>query len=349
MSGKPLLILDQHFRSRDELFSTSTFDALSGICEIVGGKDAPMDPALLNRLLPRADFLVAARPALDAKQIARAPKLRAIIEVSGAFHAELDYTACFERGIEVLSCAPGFGSAVAEMGLSMILAAGRGLVAEHEAFRQGQERWLDDRPGTDFTLFNQTIGFIGYGGIARRLHDLLRPFSPRVSAHDPWLTTAPEGVELTDLASLCRDNRVIVVTAVPTAENHHLVSRELIATLMPGAALILLSRAHLVDFDAAVEAANAGRLTFATDVFPAEPTLQDDAVRRARQVILSPHRAAAVSSGRQPIGDMILHDLTAILDDRTHRKLLAANPERIASLVEGQKSAAKVAAPGWRV
>lgn len=349
MSNKPLLILDQHFRTRDELFSSETFDALSGICEIVGGEDGPMDPSILNSLLPRAQILVAARPALGAEQIARACDLKAIIEVSGAFHSGLDYDACFERGIEVLSCAPGFGPAVAEMGLAMILAAGRGLVAEHEAFRAGSERWLDDRVETDFSLFRQKVGFVGYGGIARRLHDLMRPFSPSVLAYDPWLKDAPRDVDLVNLRSLFRESRVVVVTAVPTAENFHMISRDLVDALAPGAALVLLSRAHLVDFDAAVQAADDGRITFATDVFPFEPMSGEALVRTARNVILSPHRAAAVPGGRQMIGDMILQDIRAILTARPERSLLAADPNRVASLTEAQESMKKNSAPDWRV
>ena len=41
------------------------------------------------------------------------------------------------------------------MTLAMMLAGGRGLIAEHEAFRSGDERWLDDRDETDFSLYNK--------------------------------------------------------------------------------------------------------------------------------------------------------------------------------------------------
>lgn len=349
MTEKPLLVLDQHFRRRDELFSTEAFGALEELCSVVGGEDRPMPADMLSSLLPRAEFLVAARPALRADDIARAARLRAIVEVSGAFHAELDYEACFDRGIEVLSSAPGFGPAVAEMGLGLILAAARGLVAEHEAFRAGKERWLDDRTDRDFSLFGQRIGFVGYGNIARRLHDLLRPFSPRVSAFDPWLDAAPSDVALTDLDRLCRESRVLVVTAVPTGENRHIVSGDRIASMPDSAALVLLSRAHLVDFDAAVKAADRGRITFATDVFPMEPLPDDAPIRGAANVVLSPHRAAAVDGGRQPIGDMICHDIRAILTGEKERRLLRADPERVAALVAGQREIASGTASGWRV
>ena len=42
-------------------------------------------------------------------------------------------------------------------------------------------------------------------------------------------------------------------------------------------------------------------------------------------MILSPHRAAAVDRGRQPIGDAILHDLQAILTGSDARQLKRAD------------------------
>lgn len=335
LSG-PLLVLDQHPRTVDELFDPSTRAALETLCRVEGSDDAPMPPERLDTLLPDASFLVAARPALDRDAVARAASLRAIIEVSGAFQRGLDYAACFERGIEVLSCAPGFRESVAEMTVAMMLAGGRGLVAEHEAFRSGTESWLDDRPATDFSLHRQTIGFVGYGQIAREAHRLLAPFRPTVLAHDPWLTDAPDGVELTDLDRLMRTPRVVVVVAVPTTENRHLVGAREIALLQPGALVVLVGRAHSVDFEALVAAAGEGRITAAIDVFPDEPVPPDDGVRRTPNVILSPHRAAAVPGGRRLIGELILHDVRAILDGRPERQLRPADPDRIETLSAAQ-------------
>lgn len=334
---KPLLILDQHFRTVDELFSPNAFGALASLCQIEGGEDKPMDPARINALLEDAEFLIAAQPTLTANQITSAKKMRAIMEVSGAFHDGLDYDACFDAGIEVLSCAPGFRYSVAEMTLAMILAGARGLVAEHERFRDGTEGWLEDRPATDFSLYGQSVGFIGYGQIARETHRLLAPFMPKVSAYDPWLNGGQSDVTLCDLDDLVAASRVLVVTASPSAENKALLSKELIQKLPHGALVVVVSRAHCVDFDALMAEAETGRIRVATDVFPHEPIPPDDPLRRASNVILSPHRAAAVPGGRHPIGDMIVHDISAIIEGRPERQMKPADPDRVASLIGGQR------------
>ena len=296
-----------------------------------------MDRNKIEALLPQARFYVAARPELDADALGRAPDLQATIEVSGAFRDGLDYAACIDRGVEILSCSPGFRNAVAEMTLAMMLSGARGLITEHEAFRRGAERWLDDREETDFSLYGQTIGFIGYGQISRETHRLMAPFAPRVMAHDPFLSDAGPDVELCDLETLVSNCRVVVMAAVPSEDTRGLLSADLISRLVPGAVVIVISRAWSVDFPALIAAADAGRILVATDVFPDEPVHPTDPLRHARNVILSPHRAAAVPGGRHPIGDMILHDVKAMLDGRPERQLKAADPDLVASLVAAQK------------
>jgi len=333
---KPLMILDNHFRQRDELFSEDTYAALSELVDIHGGVDQPMPRSDIMAHLPDAAFYVSARPELSVQDIAQAPNLKATIEVAGAFRDGLEYTACLDRGIEVLSCSPGFRNAVAEMALAMMLGAGRGLVAEHEAFRTGNERWLDDRTDTDFTLYNQTIGFIGFGQIARETHRLLAPFSPRTMAYDPFVTDAGPDVDLVDLDTLVHGCKVVVVAAVPSEETRGLLSAAHIAAMPRGTLVVVISRAWCVDFDALVEHALSGHIQVATDVFPYEPLAADHPLRRLRGVILSPHRAAAVKGGRHLIGDMILHDVRAILDGNPTRQLKPVARDQVESLVAAQ-------------
>ncbi len=337
--SRPVLILDQHFRRVDELFSADTYAGLKELCTIVGGEDRPMPRDKLLEHLPDATFLIAARPTLSSDDLANAKRLKAVIEVAGAFHAGLDYQACFSRGIEVLSSVPGFRFAVAEMAFAMILSSARGLVREHEAFRTNTEAWLAEQEQTDFTVYGQNIGFIGYGQIARECHRLLKPFDPKVRAYDPWLdptTWENQDVMLADLDRVLETSRILVIAAAPTAENHQLIDAQKIERLPKAALVVLISRAHVTDFRALVEAAERGRIRLATDVFDHEPLDLSDPIRQASNVVLSPHRAAAVKGGRQAIGDMIVHDINAVLTGNLHRQLKRADPKHLTDLVKGQ-------------
>lgn len=334
--SKPLLIMDQHFRQLEELFRPSAYGALTDLCEIHGGVNWPMSREDFLQKLPDAEFVVAAKPELAREELESARKLRAVIEVSGTFQTGLDYEACFDKNIEALSCAPGFRRSVAEMALGLMIAGARGIVDEHERFRTGSERWFHDNIGTDFSLYGQRIGFVGFGSIAQECARLLAPFAPEIEAFDPWLKTSGasfDGVRFAELEQVVSKNRLVVITATPTEENYQLVSRSLIEKMRRGTLVAVISRSHLVDFDALVDAANTGRIRVASDVFPQEPVSQRAALRQADNVIWSPHRAAAVEGGRHPIGDMIVHDINAILSGLEQRQLQAASLDTVRKII----------------
>lgn len=327
---KPVLVMDQTFRKLEELFAPEDYERLAALCDVVGGTNWKMPQERLDAHLETMTFLVAARPEMDRERLSRARQLKAIIEVSGRFPEAVDYKACFESGIQVLSCAPGFRQSVAEMALGMMIAGGRGLVEEHQAFRAGYEHWLADNPATDFSLYGQSIGFIGFGSIARELTRLLAPFAPKIIAYDPWLKredAAARGVELTELDDVVARSRCIVVAATPTDENKGLVDKRIIRRMQRGTLVVLISRSHLVDFDALTQAAREKHIRVAIDVFPVEPVAADDPVRSLPNAILSPHRAAAVEGGRHLIGKMIADDVEAMLAGRPATQLQKATPE----------------------
>ena len=351
MPERPTLIVDAHWRQMDELFSAEARARLTRDYQVIWGQDAPIPRDTFDAALPTAQAIIAADPRIDAATLACAPHLKAVIEVSGAFPDTIDYAACAKAGVQVLSCAPGFRESVAEMALGMAIASARGLVAEHEGFRRGTEGWLEDRDGRDFTLYGATIGFVGFGQIARETARLLAPFAPRLLVHDPWLSqtiAAQHGAELCDLDTVLGQGQCVFVAAVPTGENKHMIGRRELAIMRPGALLVLISRAHLVDFDALHTALAEHRIRAAVDVFPVEPLPADDPLRQMQGVILSPHRAAAVPGGRQLIGRMILDDLPPILTGQPAQSLAIADPERLAALTAVSDAASVAAMAGDR-
>ncbi len=340
--NKPVVVLAPHWRQMCELFSAGREAELRRVCEVVWGRDEPIPGSVLEAALPTAKVLIASVPVVSAASLAKMPRLKAVIEVSGSFPNTIDYTACARNGIEVLSCAPGFRSSVAEMGLAMALAAARGLVTEHEAFRTGREGWLEDNPETDFSLVGAKVGFVGFGQIARELSRLLAPFRPSIRAFDPWLPAGVadrHGVGTCGLEELASWARCLFVTAVPTTENRGVVSADILRRMPDHAVVVLLSRAHVVDFDALMSEADSGRLRVAADVFPVEPLAAESPLRRFGNVILSPHRAAAVAGGRHLIGDMIVDDLHALFSGETKRRLARANSRTISKLVDANDAA----------
>jgi phosphoglycerate dehydrogenase-like enzyme len=330
------VIVDPFFRSMDDIFSASDAERLASLVEIVWGRDEPM---------PLEQFEAAVADAVAVicggwrygQVLDRADELRAIITVSGGWPPELDYEYCFAHGIRVLSAAPAFGAAVAEMALALALACGRDLVAEDRAMRAGEERFLNSARTLDTSLlFGKPVGFVGFGSIGRHLRRLIEPFGCAIRAHDPWLTDAyllEERVEPSSLADLLSASRVVFVLATPTTENRALLSRELLELLQPEAVLVLVSRAHVVDFEALTDLVLQGRFRAAIDVFPSEPLDRDHPVRAASRAVLSPHRAGLVREALHDIGSRVVDDLEAIVRGLPPRRLQHAEPELAALYV----------------
>ena len=329
MTSRPTVLVDPSFRKMDEIFSDEDLRRLPETANVIWGKSEPMPIEDAAEALKVADAVVCSSWRYG-DVLYQAQNLRAIMSVSGAFPIDLDYDHCFANNIRVLSAAPAFGRQVAEMALGMAIACARGLVEGHQAMQTGTEKYLHAGNAGAFNLYGKSVGLIGYGGLARSLHPLLKPFGCQISAYDAWLGERylrGQGVTPLPLEELMATSQVIFVLAVPSDENRALLDRALLERIRPDAALILISRAHLVDFDALTDLLHAGRFRAAIDVFPQEPLDPSHPIRSAPNVLLSAHRAGSVREALWEIGEMVLDDLEAIGKGLPPRRMQRAEPE----------------------
>ena len=324
------IILDPHFRKLDEIFDSNDLERLKSIANVVWAKDGPMPDDELAQVKADAFAIVSGR--WRHGPLDELPNLRAIMEVGGRHPSPklLDYQTCFARGIRVLSCAPAFGPMVAEMALGMVLAASRQIVDGHNAFQAGEEIYLHAGNVGTFTLYGQTVGFIGFGGLARCLKPLLAPFGCDILAYDPWLPQTfirQQGATPVDLDALLERSRVIFVLAIPSASNKAMLSREKLEKIRSDAVFALISRSHVVDFEALTDLVSVGRFQAVIDVFPQEPLPEDHPIRQAPGTVLSAHRAGSVARDLRNIGCMVVDDIEAMLAGLPPMRMQVAQPE----------------------
>ncbi len=308
------ILYDPDPRTSEEIFAPGALAAFRGAHEVTewegtGGRDA-----FYARHLPQAEILISQQP-MARDRLDMAPNLRAIFNVETNFLPNVDYEECFRRGIHVLAPSSVFALPVAEMALGMALSLARNIHGEHEAFRQGREKWLFDGNREAELMTGSTVGFVGFGDLGRALHKLLQPFGVRVQVYDPWL---PEGhlrrlgVEPVGFDRVMADNRFVFVMATITTENRHLIDARALSLMQKGAMLLLMSRAAVADFAALAEAAASGRVRIGTDVFPEEPLPKDDPLRGVPGILFSPHRAGALTLALQEIGERVMEDIGLI-------------------------------------
>ncbi len=286
----------------------------SGRLEIHEGPGR-MPAERLEALLPEASLLIG-QSDMPRERLDRAPNLRGIINVETNFLQNVDYEACFARGVHVLAPSGAFARPVAEMTLGMMIDLARGITTADRAMRAGTEKWLLEGAEGCFSLYGALVGLIGFGDLARAFTPLLAPFGCKVRAYDPWVSEhymAGFGVASATLEEILSGSQAIVVFASVTSENQGFLGKREFELIRPGSIFLLMSRAAVVDYPEFLRQVESGRFRAATDVFPQEPAPPDDPARRVEGLLLSPHRAGAMVESLHEIGRQTVADAELIL------------------------------------
>lgn len=261
--------------------------------------------------------LMWAWPPLTHDLLAHCPRLRFAGHINltqGIAKAEL------EHGLVVSEARHGWSPAVAELALGLILCGLRKISDYHAAMRQGTEHWVSDFPvdidPLERQLTGRAVGIVGFGGIGRRLAELLEPFHVHLKVYDPYVPkVVAERLEgkLAPLMDLVRSSEIVVLCAANTAETKHLLGRKEIAALRKNALLVNVGRAWLVDMAALTKRLEKGDLFAALDVFEKEPLPLDSPLRKLKNAWLTPHRAGAPIESVVRIMNWLADDFEAFL------------------------------------
>ncbi|MFC4591891.1 NAD(P)-dependent oxidoreductase [Sphaerisporangium corydalis] len=309
--GRPVVILKPAPHGSRRIFTEAAFRALHERFTVVD-LEADDSPEAFDRALPDA-FAIVGQPDLPRERLARAPRLRALLNVEGNFYPNVDYETCYEQGVHVLGCGPAYAQAVAEYSLGLALDLARGISREDRAFRAGRERYVADGNGDAILLRNADVGLVGFGNLGRALRTVLTGFAPVIRVYDPWLPDGAlreHGVVPAGLGEVLARSTFLFVLATVTDESRHLLDAEHLAMVPPGARIILVSRAPVVDHDALVAGVAEGRFLAAVDVWPDEPVPAGHPARGLEGMVLSAHRAGGIPAAFLEIGEMVLDDLT---------------------------------------
>jgi phosphoglycerate dehydrogenase-like enzyme len=310
-----IVLVDPLPRTLDAIMDAPTRARSERLGELVISEDRPMADETVERLLPDT-VLVIGQTAMPKARLDRAPKLRAIFNVETNFLPNIDYAACQARGIWVLTPASAFAAPVAEAALGMAIDLARGITSADRAMRDGTEAYGLAGNASTFRFAGSTVGLIGFGDLGREFRRLIVPFDNEVLVHDPWLPDElirRHHAEPVGLDDLLRRARVILIFATVTSDNQGFLGAREFALIQPGSAVLLMSRAGVVDFPAFLAAAASGHILAATDVFPEEPVPASDPVRRIPGLLLSAHRTGGTVDALQAIGRMTVADAELIL------------------------------------
>jgi phosphoglycerate dehydrogenase-like enzyme len=251
------------------------------------------DPAAVEELLPRADFLVCL--GLDADQVALLDRCRLVMH-NGVGYDAIDIDALSARGIPVAVTPAMTPEGVAEHVILLILALYRQLPAVREAMAGGEWGMLGWREGSH-NLAGKTLGIVGLGRIGSRVAHLAHAFGCTVLYND-IVDKAPEleahyDLERVDFDELLRRSDVVTFHVPLTELTGGMLGPRELALMPTGAVLINASRGPVVDLDALHDALVSGHLFGAgLDVFDPEPPAPDHPLRTMPNVVCTPHIAS---------------------------------------------------------
>lgn len=196
-----------------------------------------------------------------------------------------------KAGIAISRTVGANSQAVAEMALTLIMAAKRQLPLNMELVKEG--KW-ERNVGSE--MLGKKVGILGFGNIGRRLAKLFKGFDAEIYAYDPFLSEekcAEAGAKKSDLETIFTECDAISVHLPYTKDTDHIIGAELIGKMKPTAVLVCTARGNIVDEDALAEALKAGKILGAgLDVFAKEPLPADSPLIGLPNVVLTPHVSA---------------------------------------------------------
>ncbi len=260
--------------------------------EIVDGNGRCTGEDDILALARDADALIVQFVRISRRVIEGLTRCRVIVRYAIGLD-NIDIPAATAKRIMVANVPDYCISEVSDHALALILALVRKVKLMDAEVRQGI--WSYRRAVPVRRLSEMSLGLIGFGNIARQLARKAHALGfGRVLAHDPYVRPdagMPE-VSLVPLEELLRESDVLSVHAPATGETRHLLDRERLALLKPGAFLVNTSRGALIAEDALVQALHAGRLAgAAVDVLEDEQRIANHPLLQFDNVILTPHMA----------------------------------------------------------
>jgi D-3-phosphoglycerate dehydrogenase / 2-oxoglutarate reductase len=278
----------------------------AGPCRVV---DASADPAHLSDQLPGAwGLIVRSRTKVTRELFASAPALR-LVARAGVGVDNVDLRAAAERSVTVVNAPAAATTSVAELSVTLYLLLVRGLLPKVLSTRGG--KW--ERGTSGHELAGRTVGFVGYGRIAREVARRLAPFGVITVAFDPFVTSSGDSTRMVPLPELLATSDIVSVHAALTPENRHLLDAAAFGQMKPGAFVVNVARGALVDEVALLSALDSGQVGGAAlDVLEEEPPMNRALVEHPH-VIVTPHLGASTHEAQRRAGRDVVEEVLRAL------------------------------------
>jgi phosphoglycerate dehydrogenase-like enzyme len=276
----------------------------------------------LKRQLGSAKALITTwdSPRFGGELLEIAPNLRVIAHCGGEVKSRFQGS-LLDR-LTITTAPEPMARATAELGAALVLYCGRNVDWYRRQLREPRSQIYSSvhEHGTPEFLFGAQFGMIGFGRIGRTIVDLLRGFGLGWRVYDPYAGRSLESdypVQFSNLPSVLKSSRILVLTAALTDETRGLLNRKNLSQLRDGSTVINIARGGLVDLDALSAEVRTGRLRCALDVSdPLEPLPRKHPLRSLPGAIVTPHIGGGSLKARHEMADDLIDDLERFFEGK---------------------------------
>ncbi len=271
-----------------------------------------------------ADVIFVNKIKLNESNLKDARNLKLICEAATGYdNIDLEY--CHKAGIAVCNV-PGYSVySVAQLTVSMVLYLVNHLKEYTVSVSDGTYsagRSANILKPVFNELYGKTWGIVGYGGIGSKVGEIAKALGANVIAYK---RTPVEGVECTDIDTLCQKSDIITVHIPLSGETRNLIDANRISKMKNSVIFVNTARGAVTDEAALCHAVKTGRIAgLGTDVYSTEPFGADSPfyeIRNLDNVCLTPHMAWGAKEARERCFKEMLENMSAFYRGETRNRV----------------------------
>ena len=265
-------------------------------------------PAFFAEIKDRVRGIATGAFPVNAELLDELPKTEIIATQSvGIDH--IDLAAAKKRGIAVANTPDVLTEDVADIGMSLVLAVARRIVAGDHYVRSGQ--WLKGNMPLATKVGGATMGILGLGRIGLAIAKRADAFGMKIVYYGPREKPGIPYRRYPSLIEMAKAVDYLMVSCPGGPATRNLVNAEVLAALGAKGVVINIARGSVIDEPAMVRALQDGKLGGAgLDVFVDEPRVPEPLLAM-ENVVLLPHIGSATHATRGAMGQLVVDNLKA--------------------------------------
>ncbi|NQU45034.1 phosphoglycerate dehydrogenase, partial [bacterium] len=266
---------------------------------------------LVKEIGPYEALVIRSRTQVTA-DILRAGSNLKIVGRAGVGVDNVDIPVATDCGIMVANAPEGNTISTCEHSISLLMSLVRHVAVGDATMKAG--KW-EKKSLAGHELFGKTLGVIGLGKIGREVANRMKAFGMIIWGSDPFVSSDMAeklGVTLKSVDEIILGADVITIHTPKTPETTDLIAADQLKKMKKTALLINCARGGIVNEADLAAALQAGEIAGAAlDVYTTEPLPADHPLRKAPNIVLTPHLGASTSEAQEKVALQVAEQIVS--------------------------------------